>query len=69
VKKILIISIAVVFAFTGVVMATPPTNSPVEGFKITTETFINCVGYVSEKSNFTWHWNNSASGAVVIQTA
>jgi len=62
--KILIGTVAIVFALTGIILASPPTNPPVEGFKITTETYINCIGSVSEKSNFIWHWNNTASTAV-----
>jgi len=63
-KVILVMVVAVFFAFTGVVMATPPTTPPVEGFKITTDTNIVAVGIVNESENFTWHWNNSASAAV-----
>ena len=63
-KKVLVVTVALVFAFTGIILASPPTNPPIEGFKITTETYINCLGSVSEKSNLTWHWNNTASDAV-----
>ena len=63
-KVILVMAVAVFFAFTGIVMATPPTNQPVEGFKITTDTNIVAVGIVKESENFTWHWNNTASSQV-----
>jgi len=63
-KVILVMAVAIFFAFTGIVMATPPTNAPIEGFKIVTETNIVAVGIVKESEDFTWHWNNSASSAV-----
>ena len=63
-KVILVMAVAVFFAFAGIVMATPPTNAPIEGFKITTDTNIVAVGIVKESENFTWHWNNTASAGV-----
>jgi hypothetical protein len=59
-KVILVMAVAVVFAFTGTVLASPPTPPPGEGFLIHTDTDITCVGTVIETESFEWHWNNDA---------
>jgi hypothetical protein len=57
-KVILVMAVAIMFAFTGTVLASPPVPPPFEGFLIHTDTDITCVGEVNESESFEWHWNN-----------
>jgi hypothetical protein len=57
-KVILVMAVAIMFAFTGTVLASPPVPPPFEGFLISTSTDITCTGEVNEDEMFEWHWNN-----------
>ena len=58
---VLTMAVLTIFFFTGFALASPPVPPPTEGFTITTGTNIVCVGSVSEKSNYTWHWGYDAT--------
>jgi hypothetical protein len=70
-KVMLVLAVAAVFAFSGTVMASPPTCPPFEGFYIHTETEAEVAGNFSEEEDFEWKYNNSScekfEGLPVIQ--
>ena len=54
-KKVFAIAVAGVFVFGGLqVMASPPVEGPVEGFRIQTSTNIECFGDVTESESYSW---------------
>jgi hypothetical protein len=56
-KKLFVLSIAVLFALLGTqAFASPPVAPPVEGFIITTTTEIVCDGDVTEKEAYNWKY-------------
>jgi len=56
-KRLLVLSIVVLFALLGTqAFASPPVAPPVEGFLITTQTDIVADGNVTEKENYSWKY-------------
>ena len=67
-KKVFAIAVAGVFVFGGLqVMASPPVEGPVEGFRITTSTNIECVGSVTESESYSWVYGKVGTPGGPIQ--
>ena len=63
---ILTMAVLTIFLLTGFATASPPVPPPTEGFKITTDTYIVCIGSVTDSSNYTWHWNNGNADGIAV---
>jgi len=63
-KKFIVLAVGFFFlAMSATAVASPPVPPPPEGFKINTETRINCTGDVVEKQDFDWTYF-SGTGAI-----
>jgi len=63
-KKLIVLAVGLFFlTISATAVASPPVPPPPEGFNITTETRINCIGDVVERQNFDWRYF-SGTGAI-----